>query len=175
MMKHTHTVSHSLFDKLVLELPNSAANASTRLWTESFKHWCIFAGACICLHLYMLLHLTRAHVWSHCFYLQRGPWLCVYTATLLYRCALRQAAKHTQEVNRTSRIYISMFPLSVIWFKQGHSVSCIPQALFPSNSLDVVLSLGLGGGVKGIIYCLFSKANVQAWHISFAIVIKICF
>lgn len=62
-----------------------------------------------------------------------------------------------------------MFPLSpAVWFNQGHSVSCIPQAPFPFNSLDVVLSLGLGGSAQGIIYCLFSKANVQARHISFA-------
>lgn len=61
-----------------------------------------------------------------------------------------------------------MFPLHAVWFKQGHWFSAIPQALFPFNSLDVVLSLGLCGSVRGIIYCLFSKANVQAWHIPFA-------
>lgn len=90
-------------------------------------------------------------------------------AVCLHASPVIQARHKTvQWVNCTYRTYILMFPLPAIWFNQGHSVSCVPQALFPFNVLDMVLSLGLGGRAKGIIYCLFSKANVQARHISFA-------
>lgn len=112
----------------------------------------------------ILLHnnWTQRHLWQSLS--AQGARQCVYMPTSAYRCAPR----HMQEVNRTNRTYMSMFPSSAVWFKQGHSVSCIPQAPFPFNSLDVVLSLGLCGRARGIIYCLFSKANVQGWHISFA-------
>lgn len=114
------------------------------------------------------VNLAHTDVWSCRIYLQRGAWLCVYRPAPSYRRTPRHATKHMQWVNCTYRTYILMFPLPAVWFNQGHSVSCVPQALFPFNALDMVLSLGLGGRAKGIIYCLFSKANVQAWHISFA-------
>lgn len=99
--------------------------------------------------------------------LQKGRG-CLFTCQSHGAYVHCSTAEHMQEVNRTNRTYMSMFLLPAVWFKQGHSVSCIPQALFPFNSLDVVLSLGLCASAQGIIYCLFSKANVQAWHISFA-------
>lgn len=73
-------------------------------------------------------------------------------------------------------LHVNASSLRSFDFRQGRSVSCIPQAPFPF-SLDVVLSLGLCGRLQDIIYCLFSKANVQTWHISFAehIIIKIWF
>lgn len=73
-------------------------------------------------------------------------------------------------------LHVNASSLRSFDFRQGRSVSCIPQAPFPF-SLDVVLSLGLCGRVQDIIYCLFSKANVQTWHISFAehIIVKIWF
>lgn len=109
----------------------------------------------------------RRYLWPRRLSAERAR-LRVYVPTSSYRCPPRHTGEHMQEVNRTNRTYMSMFPLPAVWFKQGHSVSCIPQALFPFNSLDVVLSLGLCGDAQGIIYCLFSEANVQAWHISFA-------
>lgn len=75
----------------------------------------------------------------------------------VYRCAPRHATDCMQEVNCTNRTYISMFPLPIVWFKHGLSVSCSLQALFPFNSMDVVLSLGSGGSARAIIYCLFSR------------------
>lgn len=113
------------------------------------------------------VNLTHTDVWSCRIYLQRGAWLCVYRPGR-HTDAIRGTPQHMRWVNCTYRTYILMFPLPAVWFNQRHSVSCVPQALFPFNALDMVLSLGLGGGAKGIIYCLFSKANVQARHISFA-------
>lgn len=91
------------------------------------------------------------------------------------RSEAQQKARSGGKLHRQD-LHVNASSLRSFDFRQGRSVSCIPQAPFPF-SLDVVLSLGLCGRVQDIIYCLFSKANVQTWHISFAehIIIKIWF
>lgn len=55
-----------------------------------------------------------------------------------------------------------------IWFKQGHSHSCIQAALFLLSHW-VRYYHWASVAKQGIIYCLFSNANVQARHISFSV------
>lgn len=115
-------------------------------------------------------------LWPRRLSARNGETACLHTDLAVpKRSEAQQKARSGGKPHRQD-LHVNASSLRSFDFRQGRSVSCIPQALFPF-SLDVVLSLGLCGRAQDIIYCLFSKANVQTWHISFAehIIIKIWF
>ena len=108
---------------------------------------------------FVTLHVNLQDLASVAFICTKSEAACLHANVVVQMCS----EAHSTTGPTCQCILPLLFDLS-----KGHSVSCIAQAPFPFNSLDVVLSLGLCGGAQAIIYCLFSKANVQAWHISFA-------
>lgn len=115
-------------------------------------------------------------LWPRRLSARNGEPTCLHTDLAVPKRSEARQKAHSGGKPHRQDLHVNASSLRSFDFRQGRSVSCIPQAPFPF-SLDVVLSLGLCGRAQDIIYCLFSKANVQTWHISFAehIIIKIWF
>lgn len=118
------------------------------------------------LHLCMLM---AGRPWPRCLSASKYR-TCVFTCGAHHTDALRAANCATRTCVCVCRRFFSpLFDLD-----KDILFPAFPQTPFPF-SLDVFILGLMQQKTRDIIYCLFSKANVQSWQISFAehIIIKI--